>query len=50
MLHSAQNFAVGFFGYPIEGQYYESVTYETSGVCVYFRKCHQPFSLLSGDR
>ena len=32
MLHSAQNFAVGFFGYPIEGQYLQSITYEDRGV------------------
>lgn len=28
MLHSALNFAIGFFGYPIDGQYLQSITYE----------------------
>ncbi|ESK88274.1 acid phosphatase [Moniliophthora roreri MCA 2997] len=28
MLHSALNFALGFFGYPIEGQYQQSITIE----------------------
>ncbi|KAG8886734.1 hypothetical protein FRB98_001035 [Tulasnella sp. 332] len=32
MLHSAMNFAVGFFGYPIEGKYLQSITYEAWGV------------------
>ncbi|KAG8934951.1 hypothetical protein FRC02_008933 [Tulasnella sp. 418] len=32
MLHSALNFAIGFFGYPFEGQYEQSITYETPGV------------------
>ena len=31
MLHSALNFAVGFFGLPIEGQYLQSVTVEAKG-------------------
>ncbi|KAG9021400.1 hypothetical protein FS837_007301, partial [Tulasnella sp. UAMH 9824] len=32
MLHSAANFAIGFFGYPHEEQYLNSITYETPGV------------------
>lgn len=32
MLHSALNFAVGFFGLPIEGKYLQSVTIEADGV------------------
>ena len=32
MLHSALNFAVGFFGLPIEGKYLQSVTIEEKGV------------------
>ncbi|KAJ7932197.1 phytase, partial [Mycena leptocephala] len=31
MLASAQNFAIGFFGYPFEGQYQESITIEGHG-------------------
>ena len=31
MLHSALNFAVGFFGLPIEGKYLQSVTIESQG-------------------
>lgn len=34
MLHSALNFAVGFFGLPIEGKYLQSVTIEEDGVCL----------------
>ena len=32
MLYSALNFAVGFFGLPIEGKYLQSVTVEANGV------------------
>lgn len=32
MLYSALNFAVGFFGLPIEGKYQQSVTIEADGV------------------
>ena len=32
MLHSALNFAVGFFGLPVEGRYLQSVTIEKNGV------------------
>ncbi|KAF7367981.1 AB hydrolase-1 domain-containing protein [Mycena sanguinolenta] len=31
MLASAQNFAIGFFGYPFEGQYQQSITIEGPG-------------------
>ncbi|KAH9483581.1 3-phytase A [Psilocybe cubensis] len=31
MLASAQNFAVGFFGYPLDGQYQQSITIEEDG-------------------
>ncbi|THH09693.1 hypothetical protein EW145_g1832 [Phellinidium pouzarii] len=31
MLHSALNFAIGFFGLPIEGKYLQSVTIEADG-------------------
>lgn len=34
MLHSALNFAIGFFGLPIEGKYLQSVTIEENGVCI----------------
>ncbi|KAJ7869626.1 phosphoglycerate mutase-like protein, partial [Mycena leptocephala] len=32
MLASALNFAIGFFGYPFEGQYQQSITIEEGGV------------------
>jgi hypothetical protein len=32
MLASAMNFAIGFFGYPFEGQYQQSITIEAEGV------------------
>lgn len=32
MLASALNFAIGFFGYPFEGQYEQSITIEGAGV------------------
>lgn len=32
MLHSALNFAVGFFGLPLEGKYQQSITIEARGV------------------
>ncbi|KAH8827000.1 histidine phosphatase superfamily [Flagelloscypha sp. PMI_526] len=31
MLHSALNFAIGFFGYPLEGKYQQSITIEADG-------------------
>jgi len=33
MLSSAMNFALGFFGWPLEGQYEQSITIEEDGVC-----------------
>lgn len=33
MLASAMNFAIGFFGYPFEGQYQQSITLEAPHVC-----------------
>jgi len=33
MLSSAMNFALGFFGWPLEGQYQQSITIEENGVC-----------------
>jgi hypothetical protein len=32
MYASALNFAIGFFGYPFDGQYHQSVTIEWTGV------------------
>ncbi|KAG5337265.1 hypothetical protein C0989_010032 [Termitomyces sp. Mn162] len=32
MLHSALNFAIGFFGYPLDGKYQQSITIESDGV------------------
>ncbi|KAG5727396.1 3-phytase A [Termitomyces sp. T112] len=32
MLHSALNFAMGFFGYPLDGKYQQSITIESDGV------------------
>ncbi|KAJ3929080.1 MAG: histidine phosphatase superfamily [Lentinula lateritia] len=31
ILHSALNFAIGFFGYPFEGQYQQSITIDADG-------------------
>ncbi|KAG6810444.1 hypothetical protein H0H92_011838 [Tricholoma furcatifolium] len=31
MLHSALNFGIGFFGYPLEGKYQQSITIEADG-------------------
>ncbi|KAG6856725.1 hypothetical protein H0H87_001325 [Tephrocybe sp. NHM501043] len=31
MLHSALNFAIGFFGYPLDGKYQQSITIEAPG-------------------
>ena len=36
MLKSALNFAIGFFGYPLEGQYQQSITIEADGVRLSF--------------
>jgi len=35
MLSSALNFAIGFFGYPFDGQYEQSITIEGAGVREY---------------
>jgi hypothetical protein len=32
MLASAMNFAIGFFGYPFDGQYQQSIIIEAPGV------------------
>ena len=32
MLASAMNFAIGFFGWPLDGQYQQSITIEADGV------------------
>jgi hypothetical protein len=32
MWSSAMHFAIGFFGYPFEGQYQQSITIENDGV------------------
>ena len=32
MLSSALNFALGFFGYPLDGKYQQSITIEAKGV------------------
>jgi hypothetical protein len=32
MLASAMNFAIGFFGYPFDGMYEQSITVEARGV------------------
>jgi len=37
MLKSALNFAIGFFGYPFEGQYQQSITIEARGVRLSFQ-------------
>lgn len=37
MLASALNFAIGFFGYPFNGQYEQSITIEGIGVREYAR-------------
>jgi hypothetical protein len=34
MLASAMNFAIGFFGYPFEGQYQQSIMIEAARVHV----------------
>jgi hypothetical protein len=35
MLASAMNFALGFFGWPFEDQYQQSITIEAHGVSFY---------------
>ncbi|KIK68813.1 hypothetical protein GYMLUDRAFT_237805 [Collybiopsis luxurians FD-317 M1] len=43
MLHSALNFAIGFFGYPFEDQYEQSITIEAPG----FKGSIAPFATCS---
>jgi hypothetical protein len=35
MLASALNFAIGFFGYPYDGMYEQSITIEADGVNIF---------------
>ena len=37
MRASALNFAIGFFGYPFDGQYEQSITIEAVGVRKFLR-------------
>ena len=46
MVASAQNFAIGFFGYPFDGQFEESILIESTGVCRHF-KGSNPFLCLT---
>ena len=43
MVASAMNFALGFFGYPFEGQYQQSITIENNGVRPHLN--HLPLTL-----
>lgn len=45
MLASALNFAIGFFGYPLDGQYEQSITIESSKVREYSRDTAPIFCL-----
>ena len=45
MVASALNFAIGFFGYPFDGQYEQSITIEATGVREYFRDQTPTFGL-----
>ena len=42
MLASALNFAIGFFGYPFEGQYEQSITIEENGVSTPYSHSWRP--------
>jgi len=42
---SALNFAIGFFGYPFDGQYEQSVTIESTGVRGFLRDLASGFDL-----
>ena len=42
---SALNFAIGFFGYPFDGQYEQSVTIESTGVREFLRELVPALSL-----
>ncbi|KAJ7211760.1 phosphoglycerate mutase-like protein [Mycena pura] len=53
MLASARNFAIGFFGYPFEGQYQQSVTIEQSGfnnTLAPYMTCPNAFNASKADR
>ena len=45
MLASALNFAIGFFGYPLDGQYEQSIAIESSKVREYSRDTAPIFCL-----
>ena len=47
MLSSALNFAIGFFGYPFEDQYQQSITIEANGVSVLDLFHHDVTNVLS---
>lgn len=44
---SALNFAIGFFGYPFDGQYEQSITIESTGVRGFLRDSASDFDLTS---
>ncbi|KAF9077271.1 histidine phosphatase superfamily [Rhodocollybia butyracea] len=53
MLHSALNFAIGFFGYPFEGQYQQSITIEAddfNNTLAPYDTCHNARELPIADR
>ena len=45
MLASALNFAIGFFGYPFDGQYEQSILIESTGVREFLRDSSPAFIL-----
>lgn len=53
MLSSAMNFALGFFGWPFEGQYQQSITIEEKGfnnTLAPYKTCHNANINEKGDR
>ncbi|KAJ7849853.1 hypothetical protein B0H14DRAFT_3452303 [Mycena olivaceomarginata] len=53
MLASAMNFAIGFFGYPFEGQYQQSITIEADGfnnTLAPYKTCSNAKDPLAADR
>ncbi|KAF8214171.1 phosphoglycerate mutase-like protein [Mycena galopus ATCC 62051] len=53
MLASAMNFAIGFFGYPFEGQYQQSITIEAGGfnnTLAPYKTCPNTGDVLKADR
>ncbi|KAJ6515325.1 phosphoglycerate mutase-like protein [Mycena sanguinolenta] len=53
MLASAMNFAIGFFGYPFEGQYQQSITIEAGGfnnTLAPYKTCPNAGDPSKGDR